>query len=88
MPEEHTGLCPTAEQTKHTSYLVVDPEAHELGEEGLGEACLDQLPVGAAQRRLKQTLAYNLARKLVQLQLQVWWPLGVRVNLRIQWSFP
>ena len=74
----------TKETKQNEPHLVVDPKTHKLRQEGLGEAGLDQLPVWAAQRRLEQTLAHNLARKLIQLQLQVRWSLGVRVNLETQ----
>ena len=63
-------------------YLVVHPQADDLGQEGAREASADQLLVGPAQRRLVQALPHHAPRKLVHLQAQVGRPVGVWVHLR------
>ena len=62
-------------------HLVVHPQADDLGQEGACEASADQLLVGPAQRRLVQALPHHAPRKLVHLQAQVGWPVGVWVHL-------
>lgn len=47
------------------SYLVVHPEANDLGQEGPSKASSDQLFVGTTQSRLKQALPYDPTSKLV-----------------------
>ena len=62
-------------------YLVVHPEANNLGQEGPCKASSDQLFVGPTQRRLIQALPYDTTRKLIHLQTQVGWAFSVWVHL-------
>ena len=62
-------------------YLVVHPEANDLGQEGTCKASSDQLFVGPTLSRLIQALPYNAARKLIHLQTQVGWSFSIWVHL-------
>lgn len=62
-------------------YLVVHPEANDLGQEGTRKASSDQLFVGPTQSRLVQALPHDATRELIHLYTQVGWPVSVRVHL-------
>lgn len=64
------------------SYLVVHPEANDLGQEGPSKARSDQLFVGTTQSWLKQALPNDSTSKLIHFEPQVGWPISVRVHLR------
>lgn len=65
----------------HVPYLVVHPEANDLGQEGTCKASSHQLFVGPTQSRLIQTLSYDATRKLIHFKTQVGWPVSVWVHL-------
>lgn len=62
-------------------YLVVHPEANDLGQEGPCKASSDQLFVGPPQCGLIQALPHDATRKLIHFQSQVGRPVSVRVHL-------
>lgn len=48
-------------------YLIVHPEADDLGQEGACEASSDQLFIGSTQGGLVQALPYDAACELIHL---------------------
>ena len=95
--DETDQLTPEGKQWKHdlptseenlfsvgmlcVPYLVVHPEANDLGQEGPCKASSDQLFVGPTQGRLIQTLPYDATCKLIHLKTQLGLPVSVWVHL-------